>query len=471
MSKQKKILKSIIGVLTSNISNILAGIIVGFIIPKVISVEGFGFYKTFTLYLTYIGLFSLGIIDGIALEYGGVDYENYDKKFFRSIFRWYLIIHLFWLVLIILIGLIIQDANYSFIMIMVGIYMLFSNVVGYFQQISQITQRFKEYSVAKMIQSGMKLLGGIIVIAIYYLTKQHVDYRIYISLVTFGFVIVSLGYLCIYKEIVLGDYMSLRETRLSLIQLMKVGFPLIFANLCATLILSIDRQFVNLLFTNEEYAIYAFAYNLLSVVTVATSAVSTVLYPVLKRTTNDTLQSNFDNLVGLILVFVFGMLILYFPLCWFIPWFLPKYENSLIIFRIIFPGLAISSSITVVMHNYYKTLGDNIIYFKKSLIVLAISAVANIIAYYAFRSTEAISIASIITMVFWYLFIENYFVNKFGYNRKKNLFYMIIIMSGFYIVTSIQNWFLSGTIYIIFFTSITLIVQNKTIRNLKTIFS
>ena len=86
MAKQGTI-KSIIEVFISNIFTVIAGIVVGFIIPKVLSVDGYGYYKTFTLYITYVGFFSLGIIDGIVLEFGGHDYELYDKGFFRSVFR------------------------------------------------------------------------------------------------------------------------------------------------------------------------------------------------------------------------------------------------------------------------------------------------------------------------------------------------------------------------------------------------
>ena len=64
---------------------------------------------------------------------------------------------------------------------------------------------------------------------------------------------------------------------------MKLGMPLLLANLCSTFLISLDRQFVSMLFTTEEYAVYAFAYSMLSLITVATSAVATVLYPVFKR--------------------------------------------------------------------------------------------------------------------------------------------------------------------------------------------
>ena len=243
---------------------------------------------------------------------------------------------------------------------------------------------------------------------------------------------------------------------------MKIGFPLLFANLCSTLILTLDRQFVNTLFDNTTYAIYAFAYNLLSLVTVATSAISTVLYPILKQSNEDTLKRMYEKLVEVILVFVFAALLVYFPLSIFIDFYLPKYHDSLVIFRIIFPGLAISTSITVIMHNYYKTMGKNIIYFRKSLVTLGFSALANYIAYLIFKTTIAISIASIITMGLWYLFVEEYFVKIYAVKWKKNFLYMIFMMVSFYTITSIASFWLSMVAYFIAWLVITFVFFHGT---------
>lgn len=467
--KHKKIIKNIIEVLFSNIATIISGVIVGFIIPKVLTVEGYGFYKTFTLYVTYTGMFSMGIIDGIVLEYGGYDYKDYDHKIFRGYFKWYILIHAVWSGVLIAVAFMNRDYNYRFIIIMIAIYMTFANVVGYFQQISQIAQRFTEYSIAKGLQSVMKIASGLLLIAIYVYTSKTVDYRIYTGLVTFEFIIVAIGYICIYKKIIWGQSESLRNIRPQVLHLSKIGIPLMIANLCSTLILTLDRQFVNLLFTNAEYAIYAFAYNLLSLITVATAAISTVLYPILKRTTVNTLKRNYSNLISIILVVVCGTLIVYFPLCKFIEWFLPRYVDSLPIFRIIFPGLAISSAVTVVMHNYYKTLGENLAYFRKSIIILAISGLLNAIAFIVFRNTISISAASIISMIVWYLYIEQFFVVKYGYSRKKNLFYLLFMILVFYGVTCIENWVIAAVIYFIIYIIIAGIIQKSVLMQAKKI--
>ena len=68
---------------------------------------------------------------------------------------------------------------------------------------------------------------------------------------------------------------------------------------------------------------------------------------------------------------------------------------SLLIFRIILPGLVMSTVLTVVMHNYYKVLGLSASFFKKSIIALIVAFLANLVAFLIFKSRESISIASI----------------------------------------------------------------------------
>lgn len=456
MSKSGKTIKNIISVTLSNCSTILSGIVVGFLIPKILSVYGYGMYKTFTLYTTYIGFFSLGIIDGIVLDYGGYNYDQLNQERFRSFFKWYLAVHLVGFFFLVATSIFVENPEIKFIIIFLGLDMIAINITGYYQQISQFTQRFREYSVRKILQSLSNILIVLCLFAIYRCGNA-VGYHVYIIAIVLVNCILTLWYVFTYRQITFGKSLAMRETKAELLHLIKIGFPLLFANLCATLILTLDRQFVNIFFDTATYAVYAFAYNMLSLVTVATSAIALVLYPTLKRTTQETMAKKYPQLVAIMLLSVFAANALYFPLSWFVQWFLPKYESSLHIFRIIFPGLSISSAITVVMHNYYKVLGENFRYFVKSIVVLIISAIANWIAYVVFHTTESISIASIITMIIWYLVIEQYFVGNLKYNRWKNFIYLLIMMAAFYIVTSIAVWWVGLIIYVILFMIITML--------------
>lgn len=145
-----------------------------------------------------------------------------------------------------------------------------------------------------------------------------------------------------------------------------------------------------------------------------------------------------------------------------------KYTLSMPIFRVILPGIAISSTISVVMHNYYKVLKMNIVFFKKSVVILLFSILANGLAYLWFRSMKSISAASIITIVVWYLYSEQFFVTEYGYNRWRNLIYMLLMLIFFYLVTGISNLVLSGLLYLVGYIVISLVFHRDTLRKCMT---
>ena len=94
MNRKKNIFYNILKVSLSNIFKLIAGILVGFLLPKLIGVTDYGYYKTFTLYASYVGLFHFGLADGIYLKFGDKNYEELNKKDFRYYSQFYFIVEL-----------------------------------------------------------------------------------------------------------------------------------------------------------------------------------------------------------------------------------------------------------------------------------------------------------------------------------------------------------------------------------------
>ena len=459
---------SIIKVSISNIFKLLAGVLVGFLLPKLIGVDDYGYYKIFTLYAGYVGLFHFGIADGIYLQFGGKDFEELNKGDFRYYSRCLISIEIIISALICVISCIIFEGDYKFIFICVSIYLVAMNITNYYQLISQVTKRFNELSFRNIIGSSLTILSLLILFIINRYTSFKPNYRMYVILVIISTVILGCWYLYTYRGITFGKASPLNIK--CIIQFIIIGFPLMLSSLCVSLILTIDRQFVSILFDISVYAVYAFAYNMLSLVTTAISAISTVLYPVLKRADEKSFINNYERLVEGIQVLVFGSLVLYYPLCAIVKTFLPQYVDSLPIFRIIFPGIAISSTVTIVMHNYYKTLGWNTKFFIKSIITLLFAIAANYIAYCSFKTTSSISIASIITMILWYVFVQYDLVKAISVNYVRNSIYIVFMMVAFYGITMIPNIAVGIMTYLGGFFIITMLFyKNDVLRTMKRI--
>lgn len=464
IDKKGSTIKDIFKVSISNAAILLSGVLVGFLLPKIIGVTDYGYYKTYTLYATYVGMFHFGISDGIYLKYGGKDYEALDRDKFRYYSRAFILIEAVIAVALAIFSMLVLRNEYRFIFLFLSIYLLFHNITSYYQSISQATSRFNELSSRNIIQSVIISIAVIGLWIRHRYTGTELTYRTYTILYSFIVVALALWYTSTYRDITFGKSVADASIRKDISYFIRIGFPLMLANLCSSLILTLDRQFVNILYDTDTYAIYAFAYNMLSLVTTATSAIATVLYPNLRRTDESTLKKQYSSLVGVILCVVFACLIICFPLNLFVNWYLPKYADSLEIFRVIFPGLAISSAITIVMHNYYKTLGINFKFFIKTVITLAVSAAANVVAYYVVGTTVSISWASIITMIFWYILVEIYFVKTYRIKWVRNFSYMIIMMVAFYVISTIQNQWVAMVIYFVAFSIVTLMLLKNEVK-------
>lgn len=447
--EDKKITRNVAMVAFSNILTILAGVFSGFVIPKIMGVTDYGYYKIFTLYLTYIGLFHFGFIDGIYLIYAGKNYANLDKDKFRLFTKFLMIFQAILLILITGIALIFVQTAYGYIFVFIGINLLVTNVTSYYQFVSQITYRFKELAIRNVIKSILNVVAILILFLLYkYTNINYISYRIYIGVYSIINTLLVVWYIYTYRDITFGKS-SIKGNKTLILQIFKVGIPLLFTNLIGTLILTVDSQFVSLLFDTDTYGIYAFAYNMLNLVTTAIAAISTVLYPSLKTKSEVELKENYSKLNGIIIVIVAVCLLAYFPLYLIVNWFLKDYISSLPIFQIIFPSLIFNITISVVIANYYKSLNLIKGYFIKSIIALILAIIANAIAYLIFKTPISISAASVIVSVIWYMMMEITLIRRWHISFKRNLSFSLLILTSFYLTTYlIPNIYIAGFTYL-----------------------
>lgn len=439
---------NILKVSTSNLLKLAAGVLVGFLLPKMIGVTEYGHYKTFTLYATYATLFHFGFSDGIYLKYGGKSYNELNKSMFRAYTRFLFCLEFLIATIGLVLALTLMHGDLRFVFLCLVVYLIAFNLTNYYQLISQITGRFSELSIRNTLYSVLTIASIVTLFFLHHYYNYRISYRLY----TFVFVTISLllclWYIFSYRDITFGKCNKRCEYNKIILFFTKIGLPLMIANFSSSLIMSLDRQFVNIFFDTNTYAIYAFAYNMLSLITTGLAAISTVLYPTLKRIDGNTLISTYSPLVQGITIVVYVFVGLYFPLCWFIRVFLPAYIDSIRIFQVILPGLALSSAVTIVMHNFYKAAGKNNRFFRICIIILLLSAVFNYSAYKLFGTPISISLASIIVLFLWYCIVEHYIAKTYHINNQGNLFFIILMCGSFYIISSLLNWYIGFIIYL-----------------------
>lgn len=456
------IIKDTIKIAMSNMLIVLSGIITGFLLPKILGVTDYGFYKIFNLYTTYTVFFDLGISNGIYLKYGGFERTSLPRKELRLYFKVLLLIQVIISLFVVIVASSISKKDYLFIILMTVVYGTVNNIATYFEKISIMTGEFNA-SIQRNISKSV--LSILIVFVLLWAIKANITirpYKIYTTLFVCIYILLAVQYTVYYKDIALGASDNYRIRKHDLQLIIKNGAILLVADTIANLILTLDRQFVSILFEIDIYAIYSFAYSMLKVIVLAISAIATVMYPILKRMSQEQMREMYISSLSFVEMIAFACLIAYYPLCLIVTYFLPAYQESLSIFRILFPSISINAVISLVMISHYKALNQQKVYFKITFFVLVLSFVTNIMAYILVGTPLSFSVASVITIVIWYVASDIKLKMEYGLHSKKQYLYMTLCIVGYYIITQYSiNYYGGFLINSIYFLLITLIIYRN----------
>lgn len=431
--------KKILIVAFGRMMSLISGVAVGFLLPKIFSVTEYGFYKVFTLYAVYTALLHFGFVDGILLKISGMDYKELDHIKMRAYTRFYVVFEICISLIMMLVGLLCTNGEYLFIVIMLAINMVFVNITTYYQFVSQAVQRFGEYSAKNLIISAVKL---VFVLSLYFISNYYmvnISHRVYLMGLNILDLSIMLWYISMYRDITFGKRESIKKVKTDILSIFKTGILLTLAYQMSHLVLALDRQFVNLLFSTETFAIYSFAYNIVSMISTMVSSISIVLLPMLKNRTSEIVIGSYKKSLSTIAMIASGGLLCYFPLVLFIGWFLPEYYSSIQYMAIVLPAFLFSSVITVVMFTINKVFDMNFIFFKDSCFVFILGLLFNMLAYYLFKTPEAISYASIVVMMIWFLISGMRLKGKTSVGVRKEFIYLFLMAIGFLAITSSIN--------------------------------
>lgn len=361
----KRKIYDILSVLVSSGVLLLSGILTNLIVPKIMGVVNYGYYKIFILYGTYIALTHMGIVDGILLKYGGKSLNKYDLILIRSYLRVLFYFSVAIAIVLIIIALYIFKGYIRWIILFLGMQVIISNLFYYLQYLTQALMRFKTFSFFNILQALLNISSTTV---IYILKKigylSILSYKIYIPIYLLIYSIILLGYLINLKDLVFGKVKSFFQVNNDIWNLIKIGFPVTVSYQIATLVFNIDNQFISMFFSTVIFGLYSFAYSMVSIVTTILNTLSTVIFPNLNRLNLDNAIKNYSKLIMLLLMLVYLMVMVYYPVEIIVKLFLPEYLESLIYFKIVIPGVGISSCISLIIFNYFKTLkkGISILY-------------------------------------------------------------------------------------------------------------
>ncbi len=434
-------MKSLIYVLSSKVVVLIIGILSGFVIPIVLSIEGYGYYQVFMLYLGYLWLFNLGFNDGIYLKYGGYDLSELPKGQFVGYFRHLFLKQVILMALAIAISLLLFENQNKFIFVSLSINILLVNLMSYFFYLFQINRKFKTYSYIIVLQ---KIL---IVFPIIYSLLFTGYYEIFIiSNLIINFIICII---CIlkYREIVFGKRVAISKRNAK--EIYSNGIPLLLGNFVGTLIFSIDKLAINFFYGPEKLAYYAFAVNMLVVILLFLESIYQVMYPKIKRLHKEKYSEIYMHLSNVVMYLTFFGVSAYFVFAVIIQTILPKYVVSLEIFAILIIGIMLRGENVIVKKTFVLLDKKQKMNFAINVTILSISIILNTISIIIFGSLISIAIASLISFFVWYIFLDILFLkNNYPVRRMKYIYLLILISMYLYLILNDFHTLVSFVTYI-----------------------
>ena len=462
--KNKKIdgkLKNISYTLGANILTFLMGVIPGFVIPKVLGVEEFGYFKIFTFYITYVGITHFGFLDGIYIKYGAYEYEDIPKEKFRGYFRYLVLLQIIEsLIAVGILQLFDLGADRKFILLLVIFNMIIMNITTLFAFIHQFTKRFKVFSINLILNKLIYVVGTLILIYFNFL-----GYKEFILLQTMINAIILGIYIYNNKEIVFGSSERVLKNLKEYFSITKSGFFIMIGNFMAVIIIGLDKIFVDAFFTLKDFSMYSFSYTLISLFFILLNSLTTVIYPYLARMKQENFKEIYSNIRINLTILMSLTLPGYFVIREIVLFYLPEYKGILKILIFLVTTIIYSAQINILVSNYYKVLKETKGYTKNNMVALVLGLITNIIAYYCFRSVISIAVATLISFILWLLYSDLYFTKKINTSYKKAMILEFLVISLFLFSTRFENIFIGIIIYTVPLIIVLIIFYLKDIKS------
>ncbi|MCX8742481.1 oligosaccharide flippase family protein [Lactobacillus sp. B3795] len=463
----KGFVKNIINLMISNLISLMISVLSSFITPVILGHDGYGYYKIFSLYTTYVPLLHIGFIDGILIRNAGKRLEDISFKKFRTYTLFLLIFELFLSIVMSIFACLINIPQINReIIIAIAIYSFLLNALTYFQFFSKCIMRFSELASIARLQSFINLFFLLLALYLYKFTAFNVNVTYYMFYMNFAVFILLCYYLVRYKKIILGERKTMGSQFKNIRVFFRVGFAIMISYQITMVMVNADNQFISMFFKVSEYGKYAFAYSLAALLLTVFNAVSSVMLPYMKKAGKSAVVSNHDSNMAVMNAIVFFVIASYYPIAWIVNNFIASYSESVQYLSIVFPGVGITCIVQSYIFNDYimaKKIKD---FCYISLANLVFDFAVYYIGFRLSHSTLKIALLSIPLLMIWYLTLEWFMNAESGVKFIKNFYYLMIMAFAFIVISHISNIWISLMAYVITYVAVTLAFYFKTFKTI-----
>ncbi len=399
-------------VVSSNVLTLFTAIAIGLVMPRFVSYETYAGYRTYTLYIGFAYLFHLGIVNGVALRFGGTDYRNLPFERFRSYTLSLIILQLVWQVLlfgIYVAATVLTGSHFEITpIVFVIINLLQANMRHYFSMTDRFSGRFKTdaallvfYDVATILGYGVLLLSG---------TDSFISFLFYTTTLN---VVLLILYASFNRSMVfgpLGKEISKEDILLNI----KRGGYVMLGELIGTLILGADSIFAQLFFDVKSFSEYSFAVYIIVSAYTMLSAADNLIFPYLKRLGSEKKQESYVKLKRVAIWLSALMMAMLFACRPLIALLMPAYNGSVPILMILGGTLLLRALQGLACGNFFRALDMEREYFANNILACILAVTTDAAAFIIFGDLRFIAAASVLVYGIWFVISDLRISKKLG---------------------------------------------------------
>ena len=363
------------------------------IVPKLLGVEQFGYWQLYIFYVSYVGFFHLGLSSGVYLTTGGQKREEMDKASIKSQMLFGVFYQTFMAIVIVSLSSFLQTgAERTFVVVMTAIYLVLQNLATFMMNELQCMNETKKSSFSTIIERLAFLVPLLVLLVL------RIDsFYPYVFAYTAS-TLMQLGY-CAWnlRDFWEAEWLGLRRTSRLGWASIKIGFPMMLANVMSMLILGIGRVFIDARWGIETFGKLSLALSLVSFFLAFVSQASMVLFPSLRQATLDEVRRFYRaarDAMGLLFP---GVYALYFPMVWLLSMWLPDYSSTFTYLIFLLPICVFDSKYNITGVTYYNVLRRERVMLLVNMVSAFTCLILTLLAVYAFGSVFAV--ISVMTVV------------------------------------------------------------------------
>ncbi|MFC2012623.1 lipopolysaccharide biosynthesis protein, partial [Chloroflexota bacterium] len=446
---------------TGNALVIVFSFITILIIPKYLTLVGYGYWQLFVLYASYVGISHLGFNDGALLRWAGRGLNQVGSEI-RTALGFLFLEQLAVIVPLIVLLYFILQPPLQWIGLMLLPYTFVINLVTFFTFTTQAVRKFKLLTVVNVGRSCAFLLFVLLLLGL-----GHLDYK-YVIFASIGAYFLAILTFALWlrqylwsksfffhgsPDVKLPPTNNISKMKRHLAFLwaygkenINIGIFVLLGNFVVILVITMDRLIVSSFFPIEQFAVYAFALMVTGIIYTFVGAIAQVFFPNLSAMTRVLRARAYQLGKPAIIITWASILILYFPLARLIEFILPKYIDSLPIMGILMCTVGFGSLIQILHTSYYMVYRRQRQYFIWGLTSLALSVILNIIAIKVWGTLESVAIATLISFSIWYTLNEltlSSVVEENGRQLWNDLLAIVSYQAAFIFAFFAVDWFVA----------------------------